>query len=322
MEIGLRRLIDDSLAVHVDESRRYNAAKRAVSERDPDPDVRTPEGRAVVRRRRGESTAPPGRTVSEHMANADGRSVPVRVITPAEGAVQGIYLDLHGGGFYMESAARNDAPNARMADAAGVAVVSVDYRLAPEHPWPAAPDDCETAARWILSEGRRRFGADGLVIGGASAGANLAMVTLARLRDGGVHGAVAGVVLQFGAYDLSGRSPGSRRYADEWFIGAYAGHVTDRSHPDISPLYAELHDLPPALIVVGADDILLEDSLVMGARFAAAGGDVDVRIYPESGHGFTGAPTAMACAAVDGIDTWVARRLAATSCDGAPRRVG
>ena len=89
-------------------------------------------------------------------------------------------------GSCLGAAARGDARNVRLADAVGVAVVSVDYRLAPEHPWPAAPDDCETAALWLLELAGTLFGATRLVIGGASAGANLAMATLLRLRDRGL----------------------------------------------------------------------------------------------------------------------------------------
>jgi acetyl esterase len=133
----------------------------------------------------------------------------------------------------------------------GVAVVSVDYRLAPEHPWPAAPDDCETAAVWLLEQAEAMFGTTRLTIGGASAGANLAVTTLVRLRDRGLVTPFVGAALQFGAYDLSGQSPGGRAIAEEFFIKAYAGNVADRTNPDISPLFGDLDGLPPALLVVG-----------------------------------------------------------------------
>jgi acetyl esterase/lipase len=77
-----------------------------------------------------------------------------------------------------------------------------------------------------------------------------------------------------------------------------------------SPLYGDLRDLPPALLVVGTLDFLLEDNLAMAARLSAAGGEVDVRVYPESVHGFTSFPTAMAAAATLGIESWLAKRLA------------
>ena len=234
----------------------------------------------------------------------------MRIITPREEQARAAYLDIHGGGFYLGSAARSDTRNALLADALGMAVVSVDYRLAPEHPWPAAPDDCETAARWLLEQAEALFGTARLMIGGASAGANLAMTTLLRLRDRGQVHPFAGAVLQFGAYDLSGKSPSGRVYADQWFIQAYAGHVADRTDPDVSPLYGDLRGLPPALLVVGAHDILLEDSLAMAARLSAARNEVDLRVFPESPHGFTSFPTGMATAALNAVESWLAGRLA------------
>ena len=107
----------------------------------------------------------------------------------------------------------SDSRNVLLADTAGIAVVSVDYRLAPEHPWPAAPDDCETAALWLAGQAEDSFGTDRLMIGGASAGATLAVTTLLRLRDRGHLQPFAGAVLQFGAYDLSGLPPHCRNQA-------------------------------------------------------------------------------------------------------------
>lgn len=101
------------------------------------------------------------------------------------------------------------------------------------------------------------------------------------------------------------RTPAGRRIADEYFLRAYCGSAADRTHPDISPIYADLSDLPPTLVVVGAADILLEDNLAMAARLLAAGVEVDLRVYPEAPHGFTGHPTPMARAARDDIDTWL-----------------
>jgi acetyl esterase len=135
------------------------------------------------------------------------------------------------------------------------------------------------------------------------------MTTLLRLRDRGLVEPIVGAVLQFGAYDLSGRSPGGRLYVSEWFIQAYAGHVADRTDPDVSPLYGDLRGLPPALLLVGTLDVLLEDNLAMAARLSAAGNEVDIRVFPESIHGFTSHPTAMATAALNSVETWLADRL-------------
>jgi acetyl esterase/lipase len=235
--------------------------------------------------------------------------VPVRILAPDSGTARGVYLEIHGGGFYLGWAGRGDARNRRLADSLGIAVVSVDYRLAPEHPWPAAPDDCETAALWLVDHAETHFGTTRLAIGGASAGATLALTTLLRLRDRGAVEPFVGAALQFGTYDLSGQTPAGRLLGDEFFIQAYAGHVADRTNPDISPVYGDLRGLPPALLVVGSLDILLEDNVVMAARLAAAGGEVDVRVYPESPHGFTSLPTAMARTAVEDIEAWLAERF-------------
>lgn len=235
--------------------------------------------------------------------------VPVRIHTPPARAT-GVLLELHGGGFHLGSAAATDVRDRELVDALGVAVVSVAYRLAPEDPWPAAPDDCETVSRWLVEEAEGRFGTANLLLTGFSAGSTLAVTTMLRLRDRGF-GQVDGAVLQFGTYDLSGLTPAGRAFADEWFLDAYAGDLTDRTRPDFSPVYADLAGLPPVLVVIGSDDVLLEDDLAMAERFSAAGAEVDLRVYPASPHGFTGHPTAMARAARADVEAWVRRRLGA-----------
>lgn len=323
MQLGMESLIDAELAAYVEESRAFYAARAASRGADPQPDPSTPEGlrevRALEAARASDSvSATSGSSVVEACVEAAGRRVPVRILTPESGAARGVYLDIHGGGFYMGLPARGDAHNRRLVDALGIAVVSVDYRLAPEHPWPAAPEDCETAALWLLEEAETRFGTARLAIGGVSAGATLAMTTLLRLRDLGRSSPFVGAALQFGTYDMSGQTPAGRRLDGEFFIQAYAGHVADRTNPDISPVHGELHGLPPVLLVVGSLDILLEDNLVMAARLSAAGGEVDVRIYPECPHGFTLHPTTMASAALGEIESWLADRFLDAAVRGVP----
>ncbi|HEV8064032.1 MAG TPA: alpha/beta hydrolase fold domain-containing protein [Acidimicrobiales bacterium] len=304
MKVGLANLIDEKSVAHVEESRAFYAGKQAAGgQHRPTSFEELKDARAHLPGR------PAGSRAIERIARAGERQVPVRVTSPSSGDSRGTYLDIHAGGFYMDSATRGDGRNARLADALQVTVVSVEYRLAPEAPWPAAPEDCETAALWLVQEGGETDGMEPMVIGGSSAGATLAMTTLLRLRDKGLVHPIAGAVLQFGAYDLSGQSPGGRLYADEWFIQAYAGHVRDRTDPDVSPLYGDLGGLPPTLLLVGTLDVLLEDNLAMAARLSAAGNDVDLRVYPESMHGFTSHPTPIAKVAADAADTWLAARL-------------
>src|ERR1700733_5433904 len=184
MQVGLESLIDGRLAAHVEESRAFYAARIASADTKSPPDPSTPEelqqARALEQAgaKGAASAASPGPPAVEAGAEVGGRRVPVRIIAPQRGTARGVYLDVHGGGFYMGLAARGDAHNRRLAHALGIAVVSVDYRLAPEHLWPAAPEDCETAALWLLEEAETRFGTTRLAIGGVSAGATLAMTTL------------------------------------------------------------------------------------------------------------------------------------------------
>ncbi|QBD79398.1 alpha/beta hydrolase [Ktedonosporobacter rubrisoli] len=309
MQIGLKQLIEPGLKPLVNESQQFIEARKAAAQGKKQPDLTTPSGLQEAREARKPSGRLLDRQVVESIAEADGRKVPVRIIKPKQAKPRGVYLDIHGGGFYLESAARGDTQNAHLADALGATVVSVDYRLAPENPWPAAPDDCATAAFWLVKQAKSLFGTTRLLIGGASAGSTLTMTSLLRLRDNNLIAPFLGAVLQFGAYDLSGQTPGGRRYADEYFIQAYVGKVANKTQPDISPLYGDLKGLPPALMVVGTADILLEDTFAMAARLSAAGGEVDLRVYPEAVHGFTSHPTKMGAAARQDIINWLKERL-------------
>ncbi|MEV6644392.1 alpha/beta hydrolase [Amycolatopsis sp. NPDC051371] len=304
MHLGLANLIDPRLLLLVADSRAFYEKRAARRGPNSVEELRTVRASAA-------KPAPASPPAVEELVAADGRSVPLRIHTPVDAAVNGVFLEIHGGGFYMGSAAGSDIRNRQLADALGVTVASVDYRLAPEHPWPAAPDDCETAALWLVEHAQHRFGTTKLAVGGFSAGATLAMTTLLRLRGRGVT-AFAGAVLQFGTYDLSAQTPAGRLIADEYFLEAYAGAAPDRTDPDLSPIYADLSNLPPILIIVGDTDFLLQDNLAMAARLSASGADVDLRVYPDSPHGFTGHPTRMAQAALEDIHTWLGSHLSPT----------
>ena len=300
MEPDLTEFIDPGLGELVAESQAFYAQRVAG---------RGPNGREELQTIRGTATAlvPSEPPPVVEVLQTGGHNVPVRIHEPTAGRAAGLLLEIHGGGFYLGSAEGSDVRNRALVDALGLAVVSVDYRLAPEHPWPAAPDDCETAALWLAEHALDRFGTTALAVGGFSAGATLAMATLLRLRDRG-SASYGGAVLQFGTYDLSGQTPAGHLIADEYFLDAYAGQAQDRTHPDLSPIYANLTGLPPVLMVVGTDDVLLQDNLAMAERLTAAGVDVDLRVYPASPHGFTGHPTPMARAALDDIETWLQRK--------------
>jgi acetyl esterase len=311
-------LHDPALDEFREEAAKFSDAFAEAMATRPPPDFSTPEGLAAARdissyHFDGGDPTDLGITPEDRVVRAGGNEVGIRVFRPDRDA-RAVSLDIHGGGFYLGSASMGDIRNARCAETLNVAVVSVEYRLAPEHPWPAGPDDCETAAHWLLDHAADEFGAERLLIGGASAGANLAVATLLRVRD--KHDAVdrfVGANLLYGPYDLSNYSPSGRIHerASARFRPQYMGHVPreERTNPDISPLYADLHDLPPALFSVGTRDGLFEDNIAMAARWAAAGNECELDVYPDAPHGFDAFPMRMADVAADRTLAYLDSRL-------------
>jgi len=234
-----------------------------------------------------------------------GPAGPLRLRTFVPDDVDSVFLHIHGGGFAAGSPEMTDLLHEILSKELNLAFVSVDYRLAPEHPYPAGPDDCEAAALWLLDHAEAEYGSARLLIGGESAGAHLSACTLLRMRDR--HDAVdrfGGANLVFGVYDIS-RTPSQRGVRErpdiltteqfEHFTGMFTPGMSpeDRRAPDVSPLYADLHDLPPALFMVGADDHLVDDTLFMAARWELAGNDTELLVYPETPHGGIGMPSVL-----------------------------
>lgn len=260
-------------------------------------------------------------------AAADGvdevlAGVPCRVFRPV-GPARAVYLHFHGGGMILGAPVMNDPGNADLARRHGVAVVSVDYRLAPEHPYPAGPDDGVAVARWLLDHAGATFGTERLVLGGESAGGYMAAAVLLRMRDelDAAH-RVDGVNLVFGVFDW-GLSPSQRGMrastgADmlttdgiEMFGECYLPGTTleERRRPEVSPVFADLHGLPPALFSVGSADHLLDDTLLMATRWAAAGNDAELFVAPDMPHGFQAFPCGITTAWAERTDAWFATVL-------------
>jgi acetyl esterase len=232
--------------------------------------------------------------------------VPCRVFAP-DGPASAIYLHFHGGGMMIGAPEMSDYSNVDLRDRFGLAIVSVDYRLAPEHPYPAGPDDGVAVAEWLLTNGEREFGTSRLLLGGESAGGYMSAIVLLRIRDE-LHAAdrVDGANLVFGVYDW-GRSPSQRGIRPnpgidlldpvgiEFFTECYLPGLTDdeRRDPSISPAFADLRGLPPALMSVGTADHLLDDNLTLATRWAAAGSKVELLVLPELPHGFMAVPCEM-----------------------------
>lgn len=224
---------------------------------------------------------------------APGGPARVRVTEPA-GPPTGVYLHIHGGGWAIGAPDQNDRSCQQMAAETGMRVVSVAYRLAPEHPWPAQKLDCMAAAHWVLEQSDLP-----MVIGGESAGAHLAVVTALGLRDAGLADRLRGLVLFYGCYDLR-CTPSVRNWGDRylvlstpvinWFTDMLDPDGTARGGADLSPLLADLSGMPPAVFLVGTADPLLDDTLFMAQRWRAAGHDAALHVYPGGIHAFDAFP--------------------------------
>lgn len=180
-------------------------------------------------------------------------------------------------------------------------MVSVEYRLAPENPFPACLHDCVDAALYALtSVGEKVLGAQLKVLGGESAGGWLAVSTgLALRRDHHIdcRSKLAAIVASYGIFDLTytpsllehERSLVLSRQGMMDFVDAAFGHVPmeDRKQPLISPLYADLHEMPPALFLTGNIEPLLDDSIFMAARWQQAGNKTDLKVVDGACHAFT-----------------------------------
>lgn len=236
-------------------------------------------------------------------------TIPVRVFVPER--VRGVYLDIHGGGWIAMSAGDFDPFNEHIAQSCDVAVVSVDYRLAPEHPYPTPVDDCEAVALWLVQHARAEFGVERLVIGGGSAGGQLSATTLLRLRDRHGYSGCAGANLQWGCYDLS-LTPSNALGGPmpRWFIDLFVPDPALRRDPDVSPLYADLRGLPPALFTVGTLDPLLDDNLFMASRWVAAGNQAELAVYPGGVHGFNVMPHPLAQQANERMEAFIRAAVA------------
>ncbi|MFJ6263071.1 alpha/beta hydrolase [Rhodococcus erythropolis] len=203
-----------------------------------------------------------------------------------------VVLYLHGGGYSIGSIVAYRDFCARISEGSGSAVLSVGYRLAPEHRFPAALDDAVTAYRWLLSTG---ISADRIVVAGDSAGGGMTVAVMVALRDAG-DALPAGAVCISPLADLAhtGRTVHEKAHADpivtpegsHAYGVRYLGEDGDLTNPLASPLYADLHSLPPVLIQCGTAEVLLDDSLRLARKIRDAGGGVDLDVWPEMIHIF------------------------------------
>src|SRR5574341_224873 len=208
-------------------------------------------------------------------------------LTPKNVTSPLVLFHIHGGGFVFPLYEPERFTTAYLARLAGVRALLVDYRLAPEHPFPAALEDCVRAYRWLLTE--EGLSPEQVVFAGESAGGNLVVTTLLALRDAGDPLPDAAVAIG-PVFDFEG---GGTFYtqddpmADASFVmrqlNAYRG-TTDPHTPLLSPLYADLHGLPPLLIQIGEAEVLRSSAETFAARAEAAGVPVTLHIWPGMWH--------------------------------------
>jgi len=233
---------------------------------------------------------PPHPTAQVRPINADG--VPAELVTVPQGNPDHVILYLHGGGFIMGSCSTHRRIAADLAEAAGVGVLVVDYRLAPEYPYPAALEDTLTAYYWLIET--QGFRPRQVAIAGDSAGGNLVLASLLSLRDAG-EAMPASLVLISPYCDQTRNSSTIVTHANidpivsplllDTITSWYAPDA-DLKQPLISPLYANLSGLPPMLIHVGAAEVLLDDALQLTRQAGLANNWVELKVWQDMIHCF------------------------------------
>ena len=234
--------------------------------------------------------------VEEVVAPGPAGDITVRVYTPEGRGPFPMLVFFHGGGFVLCSLDTHDGLCRALANGAGCLVASVDYRLAPEAPFPAAPEDCLAATRWV-AENAARLGGDParMAVGGDSAGGNLAAVTALMVRDLGGP-ALAHQLLIYPVIDYGFDTPSYRQNAEgyllsrdmmRWFWGHYLKNEADADDPFASPLRApDLANLPPAHVITAEYDPLRDEGEAYAQRLLAAGIRTELIRYDGVFHGF------------------------------------
>ena len=235
-------------------------------------------------------------SVSELAMPGPAGPIRLRHYRPRAAASLPLVIYFHGGGFVLGSLDTHDRVMRLLALDGDAAVIGVDYRLAPEHPFPAPLDDCVAAVRWIRAEAARLgVDPDRVVLAGDSAGANLALASLLDLRDASEVDAIRGAALFYGCFWRRLDTPAHARFGNgswrlgsaemRWFWQHYLGDPSS-ADPRAEPLHANLGGLPPLYLTAAALDPLYDDTLELDRRLQAAGVARRLDVYPGLVHGF------------------------------------
>jgi acetyl esterase len=257
--------------------------------------------------------APPRRAIAK-VTDEVVAGLPVRVYEH-DAVPTGLVLYFHGGGFCVGSVGLMDDVARELARATGAAVMSVEYRLAPEHPYPAGLEDCEAVTRWALAN-TARFGVapERVAVAGESAGGNLSTVVALRLRGQTDPPLAAQVLIYPGVGGFRATYPSYEEFdgivlnarSMQMFGDAYtAGRDLDDDEC-VAPLRAEsLAGLPPAIVVLGGSDLLRDEGRLYAQRLRAAGVEVEEVSYAGQPHGFVNFGFPVAAEAFARIGAWL-----------------
>jgi acetyl esterase/lipase len=267
-----------------------------------------PEQRALAR-------SPVGPPPTRHIDQVDDElvdGVPVRIYR-GNGRQSGLVVYFHGGAFVIGSIGIMDNVARELAHAASAVVVSVDYALAPEHPYPAGLDDCETVTRWALRNASRfGLGPAKVAVAGESAGGNLATAVALRLRDAGDRSVACQVLIYPCTDGPSVPYPSRAQFGTaRWVWDTYGGGRELAGDPYAIPMHATtLKDLPPALVVLAGCDGLRDEGRAYAARLREDGVEVDEVCYPGQPHGFINRGFPAAAPAFERIGGWLRSHFA------------
>ena len=255
----------------------------------------------MARRTAGGDTVPVARVEDRKVAGPNG-DIPIRIYTPNGNGPFGVLVYFHGGGWVVGSIEMTDQPCRMITNESGCVTVSVDYRLAPEHKFPAGPEDCYAATMWV-AENASAIGCDTkrIAVGGTSAGGTLAAATALMARDRGAP-KIFYQLLVYPATQRELNTPSQKQFAEdgyilsradmEWFWGHYLASDADARNPYACPARAEtLAGLPQAQVITAEYDPLRDEGEAFAARLHEEGVATVLKRYYGVTHGFFGMPS-------------------------------